>query len=172
MLIGMHHIAFSMQFRGQWTWLSPGMVTARAIVAERRAGHQVDPEGVRRTWSRATATRGPSGVPPDLLDETRFEESARSSFGGGQRCASAARRGHDHAIAAARPSPRRRRLDCGRRRGAFHGATGRRLELPPLRHGDLTDLRLGVLFLRTTRERTRGATSDSARLRRALAAAS
>ena len=83
MLVGMHHVAFSMQFRGHSTWLSPGVLTARATAPSSALVTQVDPDGCTRTWRRETAKEAHLECRLTFLDDSRFEEVGTIELGNG-----------------------------------------------------------------------------------------
>jgi hypothetical protein len=149
MLVRMRHLAFSMQFRGQSTRLSPGVVTAQATAPSAALVTQVDEEGVHGRLEPGDGDEAHLECRLTFLDETRFEEVGTISFGNGHALRfrtltegtiePAAEPGLRHGSAAWN-------VDGGA--GALQGATGRIVSNFLLSDtGDLTDHQLGVLFL-------------------------
>jgi hypothetical protein len=149
MLVRMRHLAFSMQFRGQSTRLSPGVVTAQATAPSAALVTRVDEEGVHGRLELGDGDEAHLECRLTFLDETRFEEVGTISFGNGH-----ALRFRTVVEGTIEPSaePGLRHgsvawiVDGGA--GALHGATGRIVSNFLLSDtGDLTDHQLGVLFL-------------------------
>ncbi len=149
MLVGMHHVAFSMQFRGHSNQLSPGVLTARATAPSSALVTEVDSEGVHGRLEPREGDEAHLECRLTFLDDRSFEEVGTISFGNGNalrfrsagagtlaRCAD---RRLQHGTAA---------WDVDGGAGAFAGATGRIVSNFLLSDtGDLTDHQLGVLFL-------------------------
>jgi hypothetical protein len=149
MLVGMRHVAFSMQFRGHSTWLSPGVLTARATAPSSALVTRVDLDGVHAHLEPREGDEAHLECRLTFLDDSRFEEVGTISFGNGNalRFRSASGGTLDPS---AQPGLRHGAacwvLDGGA--GAFEGATGRIVSNFLLSDtGDLTDNQLGVLFL-------------------------
>jgi len=149
MLLGMRHLAFSMQFRGQSTRLSPGVVTAQATAPSAALVTQVDEDGIHGRLELGDGAEAHLECRLTFVDETRFEEVGTISFGNGH-----ALRFRTVAEGTLEPSaePGLRHgsaawiVDGGA--GALQGATGRIVSNFLLSDtGDLTDNQLGVLFL-------------------------
>ena len=136
MLVGMHHVAFSMQFRGHSTWLSPGVLTARATAPSSALVTQVDPDGVHAHLEARDGEEAHLECRLTFLDDSRFEEVGTISFGNGNALRfRSAPEGTLGSQRAAGPAPRRRLLGAGRRSRRVRGRERPdRLELPPLRH--------------------------------------
>jgi hypothetical protein len=145
----MRHVAFSMQFRGQSTRLSPGVLTARATAPSSALVTQVEPDGVHSRLEVREGDEAHLECRLTFLDESRFEEVGTISFGNGNALrfrsaavgtlAASAEPGLRHGTAAWE-------VDGGA--GRFEGATGRIVSNFLLSDtGDLTDNQLGVLFL-------------------------
>ncbi len=146
----MQHIAFSMEFRGQSTRLSPGVLTARATAPSSALVTEVAADGLH---SRLEARDGGEAHLECRLtfldDESRFEEVGTISFGNGN-----ALRFRSATAGTLAPSPQPNlrhgtaswEIDGGA--GSFEGARGRIVSNFLLSDtGDLTDHQLGVLFL-------------------------
>ncbi len=151
----MRHVAFSMQFRGHSTRLSPGVVTARATAPSSALITQVDPDGVHSRLEVRDGEEAHLECRMTFLDDVRFEEVGTISFGNGNALrfrtasegmlADAAEPGLVHGTVAYE-------VDGGA--GAFEGATGRIVSNFLLSDtGDLTDNQLGVLFLPADRRK-------------------
>ena len=149
MLVSVQHVAFSMQFRGHSTRLSPGVLTARATAPSSALVTQVDPEGVHSRLEIREGEEAHLECRLTFLDDTRFEEVGTISFGNGN--ALRFRTASEGTLAdAAEPGLRHGtvawEVDGGA--GAFEGATGRIVSNFLLSEtGELTDSQLGVLFL-------------------------
>jgi hypothetical protein len=145
----MRHVAFSMQFRGHSTLLSPGVLTARATAPSAALVTEVDPEGVHSRFEVRDGEEAHLECRLTFLDRTRFEEVGTISFGNGN--ALRFRSAVEGTLAdSAEPGLRHGaiawEIDGGA--GAFEGATGRIVSNFLLSDtGDLTDNQLGVLFL-------------------------
>ncbi|HZQ63851.1 MAG TPA: hypothetical protein VFA66_01320 [Gaiellaceae bacterium] len=151
----MRHVAFSMQFRGHSTRLSPGVVTARATAPSSALITQIDPDGVHGRLEVRDGEEAHLECRLTFLDDVRFEEVGTISFGNGNALrfrtasegtlADAAEPGLVHGTVAWE-------VDGGA--GAFEGATGRIVSNFLLSDtGDLTDNQLGVLFLPAPRRK-------------------
>jgi hypothetical protein len=149
MLLGMRHVAFSMQFRGHSTRLSPGVLTAKATAPSAALITEIDDDGVHARLERRDGAEAHLECRLTFLDDNRFEEVGTISFGNGHalRFRSAgegvlgdcAEPGFRHGAAAWQ-------IDGGA--GAFEGASGRIVSNFLLSDtGDLTDHQLGLLFL-------------------------
>jgi hypothetical protein len=149
MLVEMRHVAFSMQFRGHSTQLSPGVLIARATAPSSALVTQVDPDGVHSHHEARAGDEAHLECRLTFLDESRFEEVGTISFGNGN--ALRFRSATEGRLApSAEPDLRHGaatwEIDGGA--GAFEGATGRIVSNFLLSDaGDLTDNQLGVLFL-------------------------
>ena len=145
----MRHVAFSMQFRGHSTRLSPGVLTARATAPSSALVTQINHDGVHGRLEARTGHEAHLECRLTFLDDNRFEEVGTISFGNGNalRFRTAAegtlaacadpRLQHDAAV-----------WDVDGGAGALEGATGRTVSNFLLSDsGDLTDNQLGVLFL-------------------------
>jgi hypothetical protein len=145
----MRRVAFSMQFRGQSTRLSPGVLTARATAPSSALVTHVDPDGVHGHLEERAGEEAHLECRLTFLDDCRFEEVGTISFGNGN--ALRFRSSSDGTLApSAEPGLRHGAaawvIDGGA--GAFEGATGRIVSNFLLSEtGDLTDNQLGVLFL-------------------------
>jgi hypothetical protein len=129
-------VAFSLEFRGYSTALSPGVLTARASAPRDGAGEAL-------LERRIT-----------FIDETSFEDAGTISFGGGD-----ALRFRNIGLGTLGPSadPALRQgtaawsVDGGA--GAFAGASGRIVSnFLVAVGGELTDHQLGIVFLQETKE--------------------
>jgi hypothetical protein len=145
----MRHVAFSMQFRGHSTRLSPGVLTARATAPSSAFVTQIDPDGVHGRFELRDGAEAHLECRLTFLDDSRFEEVGTISFGNGNALrfrtsgagslAPAAEFGLRHGAAA---------WDVDGGAGVFAGASGRIVSNFLLSDtGDLTDHQLGVLFL-------------------------
>jgi hypothetical protein len=145
----MRHLAFSMQFRGHTTRLTPGVLTVRATAPSSALVTQVDSEGVHSHFEAREGEGAHLECRLTFLDDNRFEEVGTISFGNGNALrfrnagmgalAACAEPGIRHGTAAWE-------IDGGA--GVFEGATGRIVSNFLLSDtGDLTDNQLGVLFL-------------------------
>lgn len=158
MLGVVRHVAFSMQFRGYSTRLSPGVVTARATAPSSALVTEVDPDGVHGRFEVRDGDESHLECRLTFLDETRFEQVGTISFGNGNavrfRSASEGRLA-DAAEPGLRHGAVTWEIDGGT--GALEGATGRIVSNFLLSDtGELTDNQLGVLFLPASeREDTR-----------------
>ncbi len=149
MLDGMRQVAFSMQFRGHSTRLSPGVLTARATAPSSALVTRVDRDGVHGHVEARDGEEAHLECRLTFLDDRRFEEVGTISFGNGNalRFRSA---GEGVLGPSADPGLRHGAaswvVDGGA--GAFEGATGRIVSNFLISDtGDLTDHQLGVLFL-------------------------
>jgi len=136
----MQPVAFSLEFRGYSTALSPGVVTARASAP----GGQLTRNGGEALLERRLT----------FLNETSFEEGGTISFGDGN-----ALRFRSVGLGTIGPSPQ-----AGLRQGTaacvidggsglFAGAAGRIVSNFLISaDGELTDHQLGLVFLDTTKE--------------------
>ena len=145
----MRHVAFSMQFRGHSTRLSPGVLTARATAPSSALVTQVDPDGLHSHLEARDGEEAHLECRLTFLDDSRFEEVGTISFGNGNalRFRSAA---EGTLASCADPDLRHGAVtwDVDGGAGAFAGATGRIVSNFLLSDtGDLTDNQLGVLFL-------------------------
>jgi hypothetical protein len=154
----MRHVAFSMQFRGHSTRLSPGVVTARATAPSSALVTEVDPDGVRSRLEVRDGDEAHLECRLTFLDDTRFEEVGTISFGNGNTLRF---RSSSEGILGGSAEPGLRHgtiaweVDGGA--GAFEGATGRIVSNFLLSDtGDLTDNQLGVLFLPAARRKDTG----------------
>jgi hypothetical protein len=145
----MEHMAFSMQFRGHSTRLTPGVLIARAMAPSSALVTQVAADGVRGRFEPREGGEAHLECRLTFLDEGRFEELGTISFGNGNvlrfrstttgTLAASVKPGLRHGAVAWE-------VDGGV--GAFEGATGRIVSNFLLSEtGDLTDNQLGVLFL-------------------------
>lgn len=145
----LRHVAFSMQFRGQSTRLSPGVVTARATAPSSAFVTQVDPDGVHGRLEVRDGEEAHLECRLTFLDDTRFEQVGTISFGNGN--ALRFRSASEGTLAdSVEPGLRHGavawEVDGGA--GAFEGVSGRIVSNFLLSDtGDLTDNQLGVLFL-------------------------
>jgi hypothetical protein len=149
MLVEMRHVAFSMQFRGQSTRLSPGVLTAHAIAPSAALVTEVDHDGVHGRLEARDGDEAHLECRLTFLDETRFEEVGTISFGNGNALRFRTS-GEGMLGPSAEPGLRHGAaswvVDGGA--GALEGATGRIVSNFLLSEtGDLTDNQLGVLFL-------------------------
>ena len=144
-----HHVAFSMQFRGQSTRLSPGVLTARATAPSSALVTEVFADGVHGRLESRPGDEAHLECRLTFLDECHFEEVGTISFGNGNalrfRSATAGTLGPS-------PQPDLRHgtaaweVDVGA--GSFEDAKGWIVSNFLLSDtGDLTDHQLGVLFL-------------------------
>ena len=138
-----------MQFRGQSTRLSPGVVTARATAPSSALVTEIDTDGVHGRLEVRDGAEAHLECRLTFLDDTRFVEVGTISFGNGH-----ALRFRTATEGTLTPSidPELRHgtaaweIDGGA--GALEGATGRIVSNFLLSDtGDLTDNQLGVLFL-------------------------
>jgi len=143
------HLAFSMQFRGHSTRLSPGVLTARATAPSSALVTRVCCDGVHSRLEARDGDEAHLECRLTFLDETRFEEIGTISFGNGNALRF---RSTTAGTLAASPEPGLRHgtasweVDGGA--GRFEGVTGRIVSNFLLSDtGDLTDNQLGVLFL-------------------------
>jgi hypothetical protein len=145
----MEHVAFSMQFRGHSTRLTPGVLTARATAPSSALVTEVAVDGVRGRLEPREGGEAHLECRLTFLDERRFDEVGTISFGNGNALRF---RSTTTGTLAATVKPGLRHgtvaweVDGGA--GAFEGATGRIVSNFLLSEtGDLTDNHLGVLFL-------------------------
>jgi hypothetical protein len=140
-LMSVQSVAFSLEFRGYSTALSPGVVTARATAP----GGELAQNGAEALLERRLT----------FLSETSFEEAGTISFGSGD-----ALRFRSVGLGSIGPSPRPGLrqgtaawvVDGGS--GAFAGACGRIVSNFLVSDaGELTDHQLGVVFLADPTER-------------------
>jgi hypothetical protein len=143
------HLAFSMQFRGHSTRLSPGVLTARATAPSCALVTRVCSDGVRCRLEAREGDEAHLECRLTFLDATRFEEVGTISFGNGNALRF---RSTVTGTLGAGPEPGLRHgtaaweVDGGA--GRFEGAIGRIVSNFLLSDtGDLTDNQLGVLFL-------------------------
>ncbi|HST25420.1 MAG TPA: hypothetical protein VLJ76_05485 [Gaiellaceae bacterium] len=145
----MQHVAFSMQFRGHSTSLSPGVLTARATAPSSALVTRVCSDGLHARLEAREGDEAHLECRLTFLDETRFDEVGTISFGNGNALRF---RSTTAGTLADSPEPGLRHgtasweVDGGA--GTFEGATGRIVSNFLLSDtGDLTDNQLGVLFL-------------------------
>ncbi len=145
----MRHVAFSMQFRGHSTRLSPGVLTARATAPSSALITEVDPDGVHGRLEVRDGQEAHLECRLTFLDDTRFEEVGTISFGNGN--ALRFRSSAEGVLTnAAEPGLRHGAVtwEIDGSAGAFEGASGRIVSNFLLSDtGDLTDNQFGVLFL-------------------------
>src|SRR5919204_1319030 len=79
----MRHVAFSMQFRGHSTRLSPAVLTARATAPSSALITEVDLDGVHSRLEVRDGEEAHLECRLTFLDATRFEEVGTISFGNG-----------------------------------------------------------------------------------------
>ena len=79
----MHSLAFSMEFRGHATLLSPGVLTARATAPSGGLLTRIDSLGVHCRFEEVEGEEALLERRLTFLDETRFEEVGTISFGNG-----------------------------------------------------------------------------------------
>ena len=140
-----HPVAFSVQFRGQSTPLSPGVLTTRATAPSSAVVTKIRGDGVRGTFERADGGEAHLECLLTFLDDSRFDEVGTISFGHGNTLR--LRTVGQGTIAPScdrnlRQGTAAWEIDGGA--GGFAGAT-RRIVSNFL--GDLTDHQLGVVFL-------------------------
>lgn len=149
----MRLVSFSMQFRGQTTPLSPGVLTARASAPSGGLVTRIDGDGVHGTFESAEGEEALLECRLTFIDENRFEEVGTISFGNGH-----ALRFRSLSVGTIAPSgdPGLRQgaasceVDGGA--GAFAGATGRIVSnFLVSEAGELTDYELGVVFVQEPR---------------------
>ncbi len=153
----MRHVAFSMQFRGHSTGLSPGVLTARATAPSSALVTEIDAEGVHGHLEPRDGDEAHLECRLTFLDDSRFDEVGTISFGNGNtlrfRSAVAGTLG-----VSSDPGLRHGTVawDVDGGAGSFTGATGRIVSNFLLSDtGDLTDHHLGVLFLHSAGSTTR-----------------
>ena len=83
MLAAMSHLAFSMDFRGHTTRLSPGVLTARATAPSAALVTRIDDGGVHSGFEFRDGEEAHLECRLTFLDESRFEEVGTISFGNG-----------------------------------------------------------------------------------------
>jgi hypothetical protein len=79
----MRSIAFSMQFRGNSTRLSPGVLTARATAPSGALVTRISSDGVDGGFEPLEGGEAHLECRITLLDDSRFEEVGTISFGNG-----------------------------------------------------------------------------------------
>jgi hypothetical protein len=142
-------VAFTMQFRGQATLLSPGVLTARATAPSGGLLTRIDRDGVHATFASVDGEEALLERRLTFLDDSRFEELGTISFGNGNALRFRSL-GTGSIVASADPELQQgtiaSELDAGV--GAFRGATGRIVSnFLVSATGDLTDHAVGVLFV-------------------------
>lgn len=150
----MHPVAFSMQFRGHSTGLSPGVLTARATAPSSALVTRISGDGVHGSFERVDGDEAHLECRLTFLDDTRFDEVGTISFGNGNTLrfrsigeGTITPSGNPHL----RQGTAAWHIDGGA--GVFAGATGRIVSNFLLSEtGDLTDHQLGVVFLRDEAE--------------------
>jgi hypothetical protein len=153
----MHAIAFSMEFRGHSTPLTPGVLAARASAPSGALVTRIDGDGVHGAFEPVDGAEALLERRLTFLDESSFEEVGTISFGAGNALRF---RSVGLGTLAPAPQPGLRQgtaawaIDGGA--GALAGAQGRIVSnFLVSESGELTDRQLGVLFLdpegRTTR---------------------
>ena len=142
-------LAFSMEFRGHSTLLSPGVLTARATAPSGGLVTRIDRDGVHGSFEPAEGEEALVERRLTFLDETRFEEVGTISFGNGNALRF---RSVDAGTLVASADPRFRQgaaaweIDGGA--GVFFGASGRIVSnFLVSESGELTDHELGVIFV-------------------------
>lgn len=150
-------VVISMQFRGQSTALSPGVLTARATAPSCALVTRIDESGVHGHLEPTEGEEAHLECRLTFLDAHRFEEVGTISFGNGNALrfrttgTGSLERSSDPAL---RHGTAAWEVDGGA--GAFTGASGRIVSNFLLSEsGDLTDHQLGVLFLATAGHQTR-----------------
>jgi hypothetical protein len=145
----MHAIAFSMEFRGHSTPLTPGVLAARASAPSGALVTRIDGDGVHGVFEPRDGAEALLERRLTFLDESSFDEVGTISFGGGN-----ALRFRSVGLGSldASPDPAFRQgtaawaIDGGA--GAFAGARGRIVSNFLISDaGELTDRQLGVLFV-------------------------
>lgn len=153
----MRHVAFSMQFRGHSTALSPGVVTARATAPSSALVTEIDQAGVHGRHEPRPGHEAHLECRLTFHTDTSFDEVGTISFGNGNTL-----RFHSTRPGTLGPTPDPALqhgtitwvVDNGA--GAFAGARGRITSNFLLSSsGDLTDHHLGLLFLNPTHPPTR-----------------
>ncbi len=146
------HIAFSMQFRGQSTRLSPGVLVARATAPSSALVTLIDTEGVHGHLEPRDGEEAHLECRLTFEEDGRFEDVGTISFGSGNALrflstgAGTLTATHDPGL---RHGAAAFHVDGGS--GVFAGATGRIVSNFLLSDtGDFTDRQLGVVFPRKT----------------------
>jgi hypothetical protein len=145
----MQPVAFSMQFRGHTTLLSPGVLTARASAPSGGLVTRIDANGVHGAFESADGNEALLERRLTFIDDTAFEEVGTISFGNGNALRF---RSVDAGTLVPSPDPELRQgtsaweIDGGA--GAFAAARGRIVSnFLVSESGELTDHELGVLFI-------------------------
>src|SRR5581483_6397209 len=132
----MHHLAFSMEFRGHSTPLSPGVLTTRATAPSGGLLTRIDGRGVHGEFQAVDGGEALIERRLTFVDDTAFEEVGTMSFGRGN---SLRWRSVGHGTVASV-------VDGGA--GAFAHASGRIVSNFLLAEsGEITDRELGVVFV-------------------------
>jgi hypothetical protein len=145
----MRAIAFSMEFRGQSTPLTPGVISARGTAPSGALVTRIDGEGVHGAFEPGDGAEALLERRLTFLNETTFEDAGTISFGDGN-----AVRFHSVGLGQLGPSP-----EPGLRQGTvawvvdggagvLEHAAGRIVSnFLVSDRGELTDRQLGVLFV-------------------------
>ncbi|HZT45503.1 MAG TPA: hypothetical protein VFA24_04920 [Gaiellaceae bacterium] len=145
----MHHLAFSMEFRGHSTPLSPGVLTTRATAPSGGLLTRIDGRGVHGEFQAVDGGEALIERRLTFVDDTAFEEVGTMSFGRGNSL-----RWRSVGLGMLAPS-----ADAGLRHGtvasvvdggagAFAHASGRIVSNFLLAEsGEITDRELGVVFV-------------------------
>ena len=145
----MHPVAFSMEFRGHSTLLSPGVLTARATAPSGGLVTRIDGDGVHGAFEPVDGDEALLERRLTFLNDTTFEEVGTISFGAGN---SLRFRSVGLGVLVASPEPGLRHgtvayaVDGGA--GTFAHAAGRIVSnFLVAESGELTDRALGVVFV-------------------------
>jgi len=145
----MQHVAFSMQFRGHSTALSPGVVTARATAPSSALVTEIDQAGVHARHEPRPGQEAHLECRLTFHNDTSFDEVGTISFGNGNTLRF--RSTHPGTLGpSADPALQHGTItwEVDNGAGTFAGVSGRITSNFLLStSGDLTDHHLGLLFL-------------------------
>jgi len=145
----MRSIAFSMEFRGHSTALTPGVLAAKASAPSGALATRIDGDGVHGVFEPLDGDEALLECRLTFLDDSSFEEVGTISFGAGN-----ALRFRSVGVGLLGPSPEHglrqgtAAYDVDGGAGAFAGARGRIVSnFLVSESGELTDRQLCVLFV-------------------------